>query len=397
MLLEGPVLAVLIAGTLRASSEAPYTFYKSLHITEYLFLSLVLAMFFGLTDAACEILRDRPLLRRESNYKLFTGGYLAAKVLVLTSIAGVQCALYLLVGNAILGIHYMFWDHFAVMLLTAFVGIALSLMVSAFVRQDRTALNIVPLLLVPQILLAGALVRFEEMNEFSPRLPQGIIPATIDKKLSNLRHRVAYQDEITHAITSKPVPLIAEFCPLRYAFEMLFVVQTTNNLWESKTGQVSRLREQLKENGSIEELRFIQRAALAFNGMASNVYEAKEILRKVNKAAMKRNEAFLEDVLTDQDERVQTEHDQPAEFYFSNRKLTAMTEGVKTARKDGRTNEFRGFFLSPHQARPFGQLDHETDENSIPTVARNAVYLSIMGLVPILLAGWGLRRICRGK
>ncbi len=397
MLLEGPVLAVLIAGTLRASSEAPYTFYKSLHITEYLFLSLVLAMFFGLTDAACEILRDRPLLRRESNYKLFTGGYLAAKVLVLTSIAGVQCALYLLVGNAILGIHYMFWDHFAVMLLTAFVGIALSLMVSAFVRQDRTALNIVPLLLVPQILLAGALVRFEEMNEFSPRLPQGIIPATIDKKLSNLRHRVAYQDEITHAITSKPVPLIAEFCPLRYAFEMLFVVQTTNNLWESKTGQVSRLRDQLKENGSIEELRFIQRAALAFNGMASNVYEAKEILRKVNKAAMKRNEAFLEDVLTDQDERVQTEHDQPAEFYFSNRKLTAMTEGVKTARKDGRTNEFRGFFLSPHQARPFGQLDHETDENSIPTVARNAVYLFIMGLVPILLAGWGLRRICRGK
>jgi hypothetical protein len=270
-------------------------------------------------------------------------------------------------------------------------------MVSAFVRQDRTALNIVPLLLVPQILLAGALVRFEEMNEFSPRLPQGIIPATIDKKLSNLRHRVAYQDEITHAITSKPVPLIAEFCPLRYAFEMLFVVQTTNNLWESKTGQVSRLRDQLKENGSIDELRFIQRAALAFNGMASNVYEAKEILRKVNKAAMKRNEAFLEDVLTDQDERVQTEHDQPAEFYFSNRKLTAMTEGVKTARKDGRTNEFRGFFLSPHQARPFGQLDHETDENSIPTVARNAVYLFIMGLVPILLAGWGLRRICRGK
>ena len=74
-----------------------------------------------------------------------------------------------------------------------------------------------------------------------------------------------------------------------------------------------------------------------------------------------------------------------------------MTEGVKTARKDGRTNEFRGFFLSPHQARPFGRLDHETDENSIPTVARNAVYLFIMGLVPILLAGLGLRRICRGK
>ena len=157
----------------------------------------VLAMFFGLTDAACEILRDRPLLRRESNYRLFTSGYLTAKVLVLTGIAGLQCALYLLVGHAILGIHYMFWEHFAVMLLTAFVGIALSLMVSAFVRSDRTALNIVPLLLVPQILLAGALIRFEEMNEFSPRIPEGIIPAAIDKRLSYLRHRVAYQHELT--------------------------------------------------------------------------------------------------------------------------------------------------------------------------------------------------------
>ena len=397
VLLEGPLLAALIAGTLRASGESSYTFYKSLHITEYLFLSLVLAMFFGLTDAACEILRDRPLLRRESNYKLFTTGYLSAKVLVLTSIAGLQCALYLLVGNAILEIHYMFWSHFAVMLLTAFVGIALSLMVSAFVRTDRVALNIVPLLLVPQILLAGALVRFEEMNEFSPKVPEGIIPASIEKRLSNLRHRVAYQDEITHNITSKPVPLIAEFCPLRYAFEMLFVAQTTDNLWELQTGKVNRLREQLKENGSLDELRFIQRAALAFNGIAGNVYEAKEILRRVSKAALNHDEEFLEEVLDAQDERNETPNDQPAEFYFSNRKLMTMTEGVKTARKDGRSNEYRGFFLSPRQARTFATQDHETDENSISTVARNAVYLFIMGLIPILLAGWGLRRISRGR
>lgn len=397
MLLEGPVLAALIAGTLRVSGESTYTFYKSLHITEYLFLSLVLAMFFGLTDAACEILRDRPLLRRESNYKLFTSGYLTAKVLVLTTIAGVQCALYLLVGNAILGIHYMFWDHFVVMLLTAFVGIALSLMVSAFVRTDRVALNIVPLLLVPQILLAGALIRFEEMNEFSPRIADGILPASVDTRLSNLRHRVAYQDEITHNITSKPVPLIAEFCPMRYAFEMMFVIQTTDNLWERQTSKVNRIREHLKENGSLEELRFVQRAALAFNGLAADVNEAKEILRKVSKAVSKRDEEFLEEVIVAQEDRTPTPGDMPAEFYFSNRKLTSMTEGVKTARKDGRSNECRGFFLSPRQARTFATQDHETDENSISTVARNAVYLFIMGLVPILMAGWGLRRIARGK
>ena len=74
-----------------------------------------------------------------------------------------------------------------------------------------------------------------------------------------------------------------------------------------------------------------------------------------------------------------------------------MTEGVKTARKDGRSNEYRGFFLAPQQAKPFAQMDHDTDENTIPTVARNAAYLFLMGVVPILMAAFGLKRINRGK
>lgn len=397
VLLEGPVLALLIAGTLRAASDVPYTFYKALHINEYLFLSLVLAMFFGLTDSACEILRDRPILRRESNYRLFIPGYLLSKVLVLTGIAGLQCALYLIVGNLILGIYGMFWNHFLVMLLTAFVGIALSLMVSAIVRSERTALNIVPLLLVPQILLAGAMVRFEEMNEFSPKIPDGVLPEVVDVRLSNLRHRVAYQDEVTHEITSKSVPLIAEFCPLRYAFEMMFVIQTSENLWDKANEEVNRKRELYKESGSTEQLRYIQRTALAFNGSASTVREARELLRRVRKAARIEDEHYLESIFTTLDNRAIHDNDQPAEFYFSNRKLVSIREGVNTARKDVRQSEQRGFFLAPRQAPPFSTLNQETDENSVSTVKRNAIYLFIMGVVPILLAGWRLRRICRGK
>ncbi len=397
MLLEGPVLALLIAGTLRAATDTPYTFYKALHINEYLFLSLVLAMFFGLTDAACEILRDRPLLRRESNYRLFTTGYLLAKTLVLTGIAGVQCALYLLVGNWILGIHEMFWSHFTIMLLTAFVGMSLSLAVSAFARSERVALNIVPLLLVPQILLAGALIRFEEMNEFSPSVPAGVLPTAIDQGLSNLRHRVAYQDEETHDISTRPVPLIAEFCPLRYAFEMIFVAQSSDNLWEITCEYINRRREELKEHGSWEELRFIQRAALLLNSTVKDAGEAKELLRRVRKAVALYNEEYLDDTVDIINAYETNEDDQPPEFYYSNRKITAMREGIKTARKDARLEEHRGFFLSPRQAVPFLGLDQETDENSISTIHRNAIYLLFMGLFPVLLAGWKLQRISRGK
>lgn len=397
MLLEGPVLALLIAGTLRAATDTPYTYYKSLHINEYLFLSLVLAMFFGLTDSACEILKDRPLIRRESNYKMFISGYLLAKSLVLTGIAALQCALYLLVGNAILGIHEMYWMHLGVMVLTAFVGISLSLMVSALVRSDRTALNIVPLLLVPQILLAGALVRFEEMNDYSPNIPD-ILPAAIDRRLTNLRHRVAYQDEETHEIRTKPVPLVAEFCPLRYAFEMIFVQQSTFNLWELENERINKRRDFFKEHGNEDELRFIQRAALLLNTTAKDAREAKRVLRRIRKVALSHDEKQLEAITKDLEEREVSPQEQPLEFFFSNRRINTIQQGVKTARKDGRIEERRGFYLSPRQAKPFSAgINQETDEGSISTLWRNAVYLFLMGLLPILYAGRRLKRICRGS
>ena len=168
MLLEGPVLALLISMTLRASSSPEYTFATALHIPSYLFLATIVRMFFGLTGAASEVLKDRALLKRESNAKVFVTGYVLAKALVLTGLSAVQSALFLWVGNSILEIHEMFLIYLGTMTLTAFVGVSLSLLVSVFARTERAALNMVPLLLIPQILMAGAIVRFDEMNQFIP-------------------------------------------------------------------------------------------------------------------------------------------------------------------------------------------------------------------------------------
>lgn len=423
LLLEAPVLALLIAGSLRAASTEEYIFYNSLHISEHLFLSLVLAMFFGLTGAACEIIRDRPLLKRESNYKVFIPGYLLSKVLVLTGITSIQCALYLLVSNAILEIHYMFWPYFAIMVLTSFVGIALSLMVSSLVRSERTALNIVPLLLVPQILLAGALIRFDEMNEFCPELPD-FAPESIISKFGSLRHRVAYEDPTTHDILTKPVPLIAEFCPLRYAFEMMFVTQANHNLWETELGRMEALRDELKEgmkdiklkkealrknpeanNEEYEKLNqeerllrkkfsFVQSAIAQSNSGAIDADEAEDVLRLSRKAACSYNEELLENIILRYGS-LDDEAGYPVEYYFANQKLVEISKGVDAARKDNRISEKRGFFLSPRQPIPFCGMDQQTEEGSISTLWRNGLYLFIMGLCPILISAWRLRRICR--
>ncbi len=178
---------------------------------------------------------------------------------------------------------------------------------------------------------------------------------------------------------------------------MMFVEQTSDNLWEIENNRINERRDLLKAHGSEEELRFIQRAVILLNTTAKDVEEARSILRRVRKAALSHDERFLDKLVEELDSRSVQPQDQPLEFYFSNRKLSALQQGVKTARKDARREEHRGFFLSPRQARPLGRIDQETDEGSISTLTRNAIYLAIMGLAPILLAGWRLRSICRGK
>ena len=221
MLLEGPVLALLISVTLRASSSPEYTFATALHIPSYLFLATIVAMFFGLTGAASEVLKDRALLKRESNAKVFVTGYVLAKALVLTGLSAVQSALFLWVGNSILEIHGMFLIYLGTMTLTAFVGVSLSLLVSVFARTERAALNMVPLLLIPQILMAGAIVRFDEMNQFIPWS--------------------AHRTDEHGRLKPGRVPLVAEFCPLRYSFETMVVDQASKNVWERERETIQEL------------------------------------------------------------------------------------------------------------------------------------------------------------
>ena len=252
------------------------------------------------------------------------------------------------------------------------------------------------------------------MNEFCPESPR-FIPQCVTNTLSKLRHRVAYQNEETHEISSKPIPLIAELCPLRYAFEMMFVTQANYNLWEIEYTQIEEHRKELrnelnqakqsliqastKEEKEIAEkrysqlsnhIRLVNNAVLLLNSAADSSDEAKDVLRLSRKAALTHNEELLKEIESRFDG---TGH--AVESYFTNQKIMELREGVNLARKDNRISENRGFFLAPRQARTFSGMDHRTEEGSVSTLARNTFYLFIMGLCPILVAAWRLRRICR--
>jgi ABC-type multidrug transport system ATPase subunit len=127
----------------------------------YFILALV-SIWFGTSVAAREIVKERPIFRRERMVNLRLLPYLASKLLVLSLIVGLQATL--LFGTLKIlhfaGIMYLPGLFFGipqllVLALTGIVGIALGLFVSAVVKTSEVATSLVPLILIPQILFAG--------------------------------------------------------------------------------------------------------------------------------------------------------------------------------------------------------------------------------------------------
>src|SRR5204863_4652886 len=159
-----PVLALLIASILRYSDSGTYDFASAYHIPTFLFLALIVAMFLGLTNSADDIIRDRAVLQRERNLSVRLPYYIISKILTLGVFALIQCVLFVLIGNFVLQIRGMFWIDLGIMLMTAMGGLSLGLLISSLVADPKTAANIVPLVLIPQIIMGGALIKYEDMN-----------------------------------------------------------------------------------------------------------------------------------------------------------------------------------------------------------------------------------------
>ena len=216
-LLEAPVLALLISMVLRYSEEDHYTFASAFHIPTYLFLSLVVAMFLGLTNSADEIIRDRHMLNRERNHNLRVSYYICGKIISLAAFALMQCVIYLLDRERhprnpgdVLHPSRLDVSHLAHRRL-------LGLLVSSFVHDSRTALNIIPLILIPQIILGGALIKYEEMNR------------NLDFVYSIRRWVANKGGDDSSAASKLKVPFICQFMPLRWSYESVIISQAKLN------------------------------------------------------------------------------------------------------------------------------------------------------------------------
>lgn len=227
-LVEAPILAFLIGIVLRYSESSTYDFASAFHIPTYLFLSLVVAMFLGLTNSVDDIIHDRPVLLRERNLNVRLGYYLFSKAITLGLFAIAQCILFTLIGNSMLSIRGFFAIEFLAMFLTAFSGISLGLLISSLVSEGKTAVNIIPVVLIPQIILGGALIKYEEMNR------------NLDFIHSIEQWFYHHPDSAIEPRSDLQVPLICEFMPMRWSYEALVYAQAKLNPLTVRQAKIQR-------------------------------------------------------------------------------------------------------------------------------------------------------------
>lgn len=206
-LLEAPLLAFLLAFIVRyypinAEGEGAYWFSKNLNIPAYFFMSIIVALFMGLTMSAEEIIRDRKILKREKFLNLSRSSYLLSKIAILFGFAAIQTFLYVLIGDTILEIDNMSLSYWSILFSTSCFAVLLGLNVSDTFNSAVTIYILIPLLLIPQLILSGVVVKFDELN------PQ---------------------------ISSKSkVPMVGEMMASRWAFEAAIVTQFMENEYESQ-------------------------------------------------------------------------------------------------------------------------------------------------------------------
>lgn len=129
-----------------------------------LFLLAVSAIWFGCSNAAREIVSEQAIFRRERMVNLSIPSYVASKIGVLGFLAFIQCVILLGLTFGPLNFYGPPLYLLAILWLCSMAGIATGLMLSALVKTSEAAIALVPILLIPQVILGGAIMPVHRMD-----------------------------------------------------------------------------------------------------------------------------------------------------------------------------------------------------------------------------------------
>lgn len=217
-LIEAPLLAFILANLVKFYKDFgnDYSYGDNINIPAYLFMCTIVAIFMGLSVSAEEIVKDRKILKRERFLNLNKLSYLLSKLFVLFLISAIQTFLFVLVGNYILEIRNMLIPIWFALFSAACFSNILGLNISASFNSAVTVYILIPLLLIPQMVLSGAMFSFDRLNKYI---------GSIDE-----------------------VPIVADMMVSRWCFEALTVKQFRDNYFERYFYELEKLESKADYN-----------------------------------------------------------------------------------------------------------------------------------------------------
>ena len=201
-LFEAPFLAALLAYLTRYSGSETYFFGGNKNLIAYMFMSVVVALFLGMMVSAEEIFRDRRILKREAFLHLSRGSYLNSKIILLFVLSAIQTLLYVLIGNWILDIKGMTIAYWLILFSVSCFANMAGLNISSGLDSIVAIYILIPFILVPQLLLSGTVVSFDNLNP------------SISSRVN--------------------VPVVGDMMASRWSFEAMAVEQFSNNRYEQR-------------------------------------------------------------------------------------------------------------------------------------------------------------------
>ncbi len=198
--LEAPILACILGFFTRYGDVDNYIFSKNDNIPTFIFMSVIVALFVGLTISVEEIFKDQRIRTREAFLNLSKGAYLTAKIIILFIMSAVQMLSFVIIANFFLEINDLALGTWVMLFSAACFANLLGLNLSSGLDSAVAIYIMVPLILVPQLLLSGVIVDFNKMH---------------------------------HSISSaKHTPIIGDMMASRWAYEGLAVHYYCDNDYE---------------------------------------------------------------------------------------------------------------------------------------------------------------------
>jgi len=211
-LLEAPVLGFILSYLILYVEDPQarnYIFRVNENMHIFIFMALIVALFLGLMVSAEEIVKDRKILKREKFLNLSKSSYLISKIFILFLISAIQAFLFVILANSILQIKGMYFEYWFAMFSTAAFANMLGLNISATFNSAVTIYILIPLLMIPMMILSGAMFSFDKLNPTIGR---------VDK-----------------------VPFVAEFMVTKWGYEALMVHQFKENKYTAMFYELEKM------------------------------------------------------------------------------------------------------------------------------------------------------------